>query len=163
MHGLFESGPVSPLPSNPEGRVNGRVQSPPSPSSPGPTNERWPSSSSKPLFPSSYSASTSKTNGNGNAIPNGKPSSVSTSLPPSKSSALPPPPSSARLPNSSRAPAVARAPVPKLSTKLPLRAEQEKEQMLNTTGDICGGRGGELGRRLEAWIEVSGSKDRVEK
>ena len=35
--------------------------------------------------------------------------------------------------------------------------EQEKEQMLNTTGDICGGRGGELGRRLEAWLTVSGS------
>ncbi|KAJ7051359.1 hypothetical protein C8F01DRAFT_1175148 [Mycena amicta] len=33
--------------------------------------------------------------------------------------------------------------------------EREKEQMLNTTGDICGGRGGELGRRLEAWLTVS--------
>ncbi|KAJ7041552.1 hypothetical protein C8F04DRAFT_1300979 [Mycena alexandri] len=33
--------------------------------------------------------------------------------------------------------------------------EREKEQMLDTTGDICGGRGGELGRRLEAWLTVS--------
>jgi hypothetical protein len=33
--------------------------------------------------------------------------------------------------------------------------EKEKEQMLDTTGDICGGRGGELGRRLEAWLTVS--------
>ncbi|KAJ6608255.1 hypothetical protein B0H10DRAFT_1955510 [Mycena sp. CBHHK59/15] len=33
--------------------------------------------------------------------------------------------------------------------------EKEKEQMLNTTGDICGGRGGELGRRLEAWLTVN--------
>ncbi|KAJ7487904.1 hypothetical protein FB451DRAFT_1337315 [Mycena latifolia] len=33
--------------------------------------------------------------------------------------------------------------------------EKEKEQMLDITGDICGGRGGELGRRLEAWLTVS--------
>ncbi|KAF7350304.1 hypothetical protein MVEN_01334500 [Mycena venus] len=33
--------------------------------------------------------------------------------------------------------------------------EREKEQMLDTTGDICGGRGGELGRRLEAWLTHS--------
>lgn len=45
----------------------------------------------------------------------------------------------------------------KLSSKLPFVEEQEKEQMLNTTGDICGGRGGELGRRLEAWLTVSGT------
>jgi len=45
----------------------------------------------------------------------------------------------------------------KLSSKLPILQEQEKEQMLNTTGDFCGGRGGELGRRLEAWLTVSGS------
>ncbi|KAF8157135.1 hypothetical protein B0H34DRAFT_712357 [Crassisporium funariophilum] len=44
----------------------------------------------------------------------------------------------------------------KLSSKLPMLQEQEKEQMLNTTGDICGGRGGELGRRLEAWLTVRG-------
>jgi len=43
----------------------------------------------------------------------------------------------------------------KISSKLPLLQEQEKEQMLNTTGDICGGRGGELGRRLEAWLTVN--------
>lgn len=40
----------------------------------------------------------------------------------------------------------------KPSSKLPFVKEKEKEQMLNVTGDICGGRGGELGRRLEAWI-----------
>ncbi|KJA21523.1 hypothetical protein HYPSUDRAFT_202873 [Hypholoma sublateritium FD-334 SS-4] len=51
----------------------------------------------------------------------------------------------------------ARGAVPKLSSKLPMLEEQEKEQMLNTTGDICGGRGGELGRRLEAWLTVSGN------
>lgn len=39
--------------------------------------------------------------------------------------------------------------------KLPF-AEQDKEQMLNTTGDYCGGRGGELGRRLEAWLTING-------
>ena len=44
----------------------------------------------------------------------------------------------------------------KLSSKLPMLKEQEKEQMLDTTGDICGGRGGELGRRLEAWLTVTG-------
>jgi hypothetical protein len=45
----------------------------------------------------------------------------------------------------------------KISSKLPLLQEQEKEQMLKTTGDICGGRGGELGRRLEAWLTVNGN------
>ncbi|KAJ7129084.1 hypothetical protein C8R46DRAFT_925665 [Mycena filopes] len=35
------------------------------------------------------------------------------------------------------------------------RDGREKEQMLDITGDICGGRGGELGRRLEAWLTVS--------
>ncbi|KAK7436044.1 hypothetical protein VKT23_019347 [Stygiomarasmius scandens] len=40
----------------------------------------------------------------------------------------------------------------KVSSKLPLAKEMEKEQVLDTTGDICGGRGGELGRRLEAWL-----------
>lgn len=43
----------------------------------------------------------------------------------------------------------------KLPSKLPFVGEQKKEQMLNTTGDICGGRGGELGRRLEAWLSVN--------
>jgi hypothetical protein len=37
-----------------------------------------------------------------------------------------------------------------------LMKETEKEQMLDMTGDICGGRGGELGRRLEAWLTDSG-------
>ncbi|KAF5383255.1 hypothetical protein D9615_004905 [Tricholomella constricta] len=41
-------------------------------------------------------------------------------------------------------------------TKLPFAKEKEKEQMLNTTGDYCGGRGGELGRRLEAWLTING-------
>jgi hypothetical protein len=54
-----------------------------------------------------------------------------------------------------------RGPV-KLSSKLPMLEEQEKEQMLNTTGDICGGRGGELGRRLEAWLSVSGNVQQLQ-
>ncbi|OSX63463.1 hypothetical protein POSPLADRAFT_1180391 [Postia placenta MAD-698-R-SB12] len=37
--------------------------------------------------------------------------------------------------------------------------EKEKEKLLNATGDICGGRGGELGRRLEAWLYVNGDGD----
>ncbi|THU96220.1 hypothetical protein K435DRAFT_630911, partial [Dendrothele bispora CBS 962.96] len=44
----------------------------------------------------------------------------------------------------------------KVSSKLPFVKEMEMEQMLDTTGDICGGRGGELGRRLEAWLVVGG-------
>ncbi|KLO11828.1 hypothetical protein SCHPADRAFT_905694 [Schizopora paradoxa] len=42
-------------------------------------------------------------------------------------------------------------------------AEREREKMLDMRGDVCGGRGGELGRRLEAWLvertgdEVDGS------
>lgn len=47
----------------------------------------------------------------------------------------------------------------KASSKLPFAKEMEKEQMLDTTGDICGGRGGELGRRLEAWLTVNGHED----
>lgn len=38
---------------------------------------------------------------------------------------------------------------------LPFIKEKDLEKMLDTTGDICGGRGGELGRRLEAWLTVS--------
>ena len=37
--------------------------------------------------------------------------------------------------------------------------EKEREKLLNATGDICGGRGGELGRRLEAWLHVKGDGD----
>ncbi|EMD31876.1 hypothetical protein CERSUDRAFT_119156 [Gelatoporia subvermispora B] len=37
--------------------------------------------------------------------------------------------------------------------------EKAKEKLLNATGDVCGGRGGELGRRLEAWLHVSGDGD----
>ncbi|KAL6303218.1 hypothetical protein BKA93DRAFT_788604 [Sparassis latifolia] len=37
--------------------------------------------------------------------------------------------------------------------------EKEKEKLLNATGDICGGRGGELGRRLEAWLYIHGNED----
>ncbi|KAG6909010.1 hypothetical protein DXG01_002396 [Tephrocybe rancida] len=47
----------------------------------------------------------------------------------------------------------------KLPAKLPFAKEQEKEQMLNTTGDFCGGRGGELGRRLEAWLTINGIEE----
>jgi hypothetical protein len=36
--------------------------------------------------------------------------------------------------------------------------ERAKEKMLEVTGDISGGRGGELGRRLEAWLCVNGSE-----
>jgi len=36
--------------------------------------------------------------------------------------------------------------------------ERAKEKMLDVTGDICGGRGGELGRRLEAWLCASVSE-----
>lgn len=36
-----------------------------------------------------------------------------------------------------------------------LKKAKESEQTLTTTGDICGGRGGELGRRLEAWLSVN--------
>ncbi|KAG6884926.1 hypothetical protein C0993_007190 [Termitomyces sp. T159_Od127] len=45
------------------------------------------------------------------------------------------------------------------AAKLPFQQEREKEQMLNTTGDVCGGRGGELGRRLEAWLTINGIED----
>lgn len=48
----------------------------------------------------------------------------------------------------------------KVSTKLPFDKEAEKEQMLAMTGDICGGRGGELGRRLEAWLTVTEQRGR---
>lgn len=42
-------------------------------------------------------------------------------------------------------------------------SENEKEKLLNSTGDYCGGRGGELGRRLEAWLCITGdSEGRVE-
>lgn len=37
-----------------------------------------------------------------------------------------------------------------------LAEEKQKEKMMAVTGDICGGRGGELGRRLEAWLSVTG-------
>jgi hypothetical protein len=47
----------------------------------------------------------------------------------------------------------------KPALKLPFVKEKEKEQMLNETGDICGGRGGELGRRLEAWLTVNGREN----
>lgn len=42
-------------------------------------------------------------------------------------------------------------------------SEKAKEKLLNSTGDYCGGRGGELGRRLEAWLCITGdSEGRVE-
>lgn len=43
----------------------------------------------------------------------------------------------------------------KQAGQLPLKKAMEQEQTLTTTGDICGGRGGELGRRLEAWLSVN--------
>ena len=52
-----------------------------------------------------------------------------------------------------------QVPLPARNPKVPVlmkETEKAKEQMLNMTGDICGGRGGELGRRLEAWLTVSG-------
>ncbi|KAF8137085.1 hypothetical protein EV363DRAFT_1414549 [Boletus edulis] len=45
----------------------------------------------------------------------------------------------------------------KQAGQLPLKKAKESEQTLTTTGDICGGRGGELGRRLEAWLSVNGN------
>ncbi|KAG8216577.1 hypothetical protein J3R82DRAFT_6761 [Butyriboletus roseoflavus] len=45
----------------------------------------------------------------------------------------------------------------KQAGQLPLKKAKEQEQTLTTTGDICGGRGGELGRRLEAWLSVHGN------
>jgi hypothetical protein len=50
---------------------------------------------------------------------------------------------------------VGARPEPKAFSRLPFTQEKAKVQMLNATGDICGGRGGELGRRLEAWLHVS--------
>ncbi|KAG6873331.1 hypothetical protein C0995_000190 [Termitomyces sp. Mi166 len=47
----------------------------------------------------------------------------------------------------------------KIASKLPFEQEKEKEQTLNTTGDFCGGRGGELGRRLEAWLTINGMEE----
>ncbi|KAF8996223.1 hypothetical protein BDQ17DRAFT_1364624 [Cyathus striatus] len=47
--------------------------------------------------------------------------------------------------------------------KLPFVEEIRREQMLNVTGDICGGRGGELGRRLEAWLSVNGNEEEARK
>ena len=37
----------------------------------------------------------------------------------------------------------------------------ELERMLDVKGDICGGRGGELGRRLEAWLIESSPESEV--
>ena len=49
----------------------------------------------------------------------------------------------------------ARRPMAKKVVEL----EKEREKLLKETGDYCGGRGGELGRRLEAWLHVSGDGD----
>ncbi|OSD08130.1 hypothetical protein PYCCODRAFT_1357782 [Trametes coccinea BRFM310] len=43
--------------------------------------------------------------------------------------------------------------------KVVVAVEKEREKLLNATGDFCGGRGGELGRRLEAWLYVNGTAD----
>ncbi|KAG9311592.1 hypothetical protein JVU11DRAFT_7801 [Chiua virens] len=50
----------------------------------------------------------------------------------------------------------------KQAGQLPLKKAMEQEQTLVTTGDICGGRGGELGRRLEAWLSVNGDGRRAD-
>ncbi|TBU59358.1 hypothetical protein BD310DRAFT_925391 [Dichomitus squalens] len=49
------------------------------------------------------------------------------------------------------------APVP--VPKVVVAVEKEREKLLNATGDFCGGVGGELGRRLEAWLYVNGDAD----
>jgi hypothetical protein len=41
---------------------------------------------------------------------------------------------------------------------LPFVVEEAKEKMLDTTGDFCGGRGGELGLRLEAWLSETANQ-----
>ncbi|RPD65621.1 hypothetical protein L226DRAFT_530838 [Lentinus tigrinus ALCF2SS1-7] len=51
------------------------------------------------------------------------------------------------------------APVVPTVPKVVVAVEKEREKLLNATGDFCGGRGGELGRRLEAWLYVSGDED----
>lgn len=54
-----------------------------------------------------------------------------------------------------------RAAVP-LAAKV-VAVEKEKERLLDSTGDFCGGRGGELGMRLDAWLTLNGdSEGRVE-
>ncbi|KAK2465100.1 hypothetical protein APHAL10511_002908 [Amanita phalloides] len=53
------------------------------------------------------------------------------------------------------APVARRTGVQPNASTLPFIKEKHKEKMLDMTGDICGGRGGELGRRLEAWLTVS--------
>ena len=79
-----------------------------------------------------------------------------------------------RMTTVARPPARVRVPMPKkrqlsavghgvLLPTIPLSfldsTERTKEKMLDVTGDICGGRGGELGRRLEAWLCASGNGD----
>ncbi|KAF7969602.1 hypothetical protein HWV62_26839 [Athelia sp. TMB] len=48
------------------------------------------------------------------------------------------------------------ATAPRAKVKLPFVTEGERERLLTGTGDFCGGRGGELGRRLEAWLSDAG-------
>ncbi|KAG2351561.1 hypothetical protein BDR07DRAFT_1500977 [Suillus spraguei] len=48
----------------------------------------------------------------------------------------------------------------KKAQHIPLKKEREKEQILNTTGDMCGGRGRKLGRRFKAWLTVNGDGTR---
>jgi len=60
------------------------------------------------------------------------------------------------------APIARRTGIPFVNS-LPFIKEKDKEKMLNTTGDICGGRGGELGRRLEAWLTVSSENGLADK
>lgn len=55
----------------------------------------------------------------------------------------------------SAGPGIVLAPLP---VSLLDSTERAKEKMLDGTGDICGGRGGELGRRLEAWLCANGDE-----
>lgn len=44
-----------------------------------------------------------------------------------------------------------------LGTVKVVAEEKEKEKHLGSNGDYCGGIGGELGRRLEAWLYINGN------
>ena len=48
------------------------------------------------------------------------------------------------------------ATAPQAKVKLRFVTEGEHERLLTGPGDFCGGRGGELGRRLEAWLSDAG-------
>ncbi|KAG6332730.1 hypothetical protein ID866_6355 [Astraeus odoratus] len=78
----------------------------------------------------------------------------------SHTAGLPAPSVAATLSNHTIAPMVSRPSTPSAALrvqrrqvgKLILKKEREREQTLVSAGDICGGRGGELGRRLEELV-----------